>query len=140
MADPGASALNAVRFLVGDTEEIFGTGQLKDAEIQFALDQSGGDTYAAGAICARALAGRYARRVDTRFETVETKYSQLYQQYTALARHLDQQSRLKGKRGLGVPTAGGVSQSEDAAVRADEDRVKPFFSDNLLNNPPPPND
>ena len=139
MADPSASALNAVRFLVGDTEEIFGTGQLKDAEIQFALDQSGGDTYAAGAVCARALAARYARRVDTRFETIETKYSQLYTHYAKLALHLDRQSKLNGKRGLGVPSAGGISRSEDKTVRADADRVKPYFHSGMFNNPPPSN-
>ena len=138
MSDPSNSDVTAVRFLVGDPDGA-GTSQLSDAEIQFALAQTNDDTYAAGAVCARALAARYARRVDTRFETIDTKYSQLYDQYTKLARQLERQSKLHGKRGLGVPSAGGISRSDDKAVRADADRVKPYFHSGMFNNPPPSN-
>ena len=139
MTDPAASAIDAVRFLVGDLDT--GTNSehvLSDAEITFALDQSGQNTYAAAAVCARALAARYAREVDSRFETVEEKSSQLSAHYHQLARTLDAQARRQGA--LGVPVAGGVSKAEVEAVRSDQDRVKPFFRDNLMNNPPPPNE
>ena len=140
MSDPSVTDIAAVRFLVGDPDGGTGTTTvLSDAEIQFALDQTGEDTYAAGAVCSRALAARYARRVDTKFETIDTKYSQLHAHYSKLALQLDRQSKLNGKRGLGVPSAGGISRAEDKTARADEDRVRPFFRDSMMNNPPPTN-
>lgn len=132
--DPANDPVDAVRFLIGDTGA---SPVLTDDEILFALDQNA-NTYAAAAICARALSARYARRVDTRFETVESKYSQLRDNYEMLARQLEQQARKRG--GLGVPLAGGISRADVETAQADDGRVKPFFYDNLFNNPPPTNE
>jgi hypothetical protein len=132
--DPADSPLDAVRFLLGDTAT---PPQLSDAEILFALDQNA-NIYAAAAICARALSARYARRVDSKFETVESKNSQLRDNYEMLARQLDQQARKRG--GLGMPMAGGISRAEVDAVEQDTNRVKPYFKDALFNNPPRPNE
>ena len=132
--DPADNPIDAVRFLLGDTGE---PSQLADPEIQFALDQNA-NPYAAAAICARALSARYARRVDTRFETVESKYSQLSAQFHKLALSLDQKAKRAG--GLGAPVAGGISKAEVEAARLDADRVKPFFYDNVFANPPASNE
>lgn len=137
MAYPSSDNISAVRFLVGDPDEGAGT-LLGDAEIQFALDQATDDVYAAAAICARALGARYARRVDTRFETIDTKYSQLVENYAKLARSLDKQSSTYGSRGVGIPQAGGISVSDDSTARDNTDRVKPYFTDNMFGNPPSP--
>jgi hypothetical protein len=132
--DPADSPIDSVRFLIGDT----GTpSQLLNAEIQFALDQTT-NIYAAAAICARALAGRYAREVDSKFETIENKSSQLRANYELLARQLDQQAKKRG--GMGTPIAGGISRADVESARADEDRVKPFFYDANFTNPPAPNE
>jgi len=139
MADPSSDNISAVRFLVGDPDDGTGTTtQLSDLEVQFALDQATDDVYAAAAICARALGARYSRRVDTRFETIDTKYSQLAENYARLARSLDKQSSTYGSRGVGVPQAGGISIADDSTARANEDRVKPYFGDNMFGNPPSP--
>ena len=132
--DPTTEDIDAVRLLVGDTTAPFA---LSDLEIQFALDQTS-NTFSAAAICARALAARYARRVDTRFETVESKYSQLRENYERLARSLDQQAKRRG--GLGEPIAGGISVADVELAEADMDRVKPYFTDGMMNNPPPANE
>jgi len=132
--DPENEPVDAVRFLVGDTATPF---QLSDTEILFALDQNS-NVYGAAAICARALAARYARRVDTKFETVESKYSQLRDSYEQLARSLDAQAKKRG--GLGMPVAGGIGRADVENVENTPDRVKPFFYDNWGNNPPPSND
>jgi len=132
--DPADSPLDAVRFLLGDT----GTpAQLTDPEIQFALDQNS-NIYSAAAICARALSARYARRVDTKFETIESKYSQLRDSFENLARSLEQQAKRAGA--LGAPVAGGISKTDVEAARSDVDRVKPFFYDNIFANPPASNE
>lgn len=139
MSDPSADDISAVRFLIGDPDGGTGTTtQLLDAEIQFALDQAGGNIYGAAAHSARALSARYARRVDTKFETIESKYSQLRDNYLALARDMDKEARRRG--GLGIPLAGGISKAEMDAARAEPDRVKPFFRANMFNNPPAPNE
>lgn len=135
MATP--ADITAVRFYVGDPAGA--DQQLSDADITFALDQTGDSHLAAAAVCARALAARYARKVDTRFETVESKYSQLRDNFNALARHLDAQAKKQGA-GLGLPVAGGVSKAEVEAARSNTDRVTPFFYDNMFMNPPPSNE
>jgi hypothetical protein len=132
--DPLTEPVDAVRFLVGDTTQPY---QLTDLEIEFALDQNA-NIYSAAAIASRALAARYARRVDTKFETVESKYGQLQQHYETLARHLDTQAKRRGA--LGTPVAGGISRAEVEAAEANADRVKPFFGANMFNNPPPANE
>jgi len=132
--DPATDPVDAVRFLVGDT---VAPTQLSDTEILFALDQNP-NPYAAAALCARALAARYARKVDSKFETIESKNSQLSRNYDMLARQLDQQARKQG--GLGTPIAGGISRADVESVQANTDRVNPFFRENLFNNPPAPNE
>ena len=132
--DPTTEPADAVRLLVGDTAPPF---QLSDVEIQFALDQNP-NVYAAAAVCARALSARYARRVDTKFETVESKYSQLRDSYEQLARSLDVQAKRKGA--LGVPVAGGISRADVHSVHAETDRVKAFFRENMFANKPPANE
>ena len=139
-SNPAVSNIDSVRFLVGDTVDpagAAGTLQLNDSEIRFALDQNS-NIYGAAAICARALSARYARKVDTKFETIDTKYSQLRDNFEMLARQLDQQAKKRG--GLGEPIAGGISRSDVETVDLNADRVKPFFYDNLFNNPPASND
>jgi len=138
MSDPSASNIAAVRFLVGDPAGA--SQQLSDAEITFALSQTGDDTYAAAAVCARALAARYAAQVDTKFETVEAKYSQLRDNYTSLARQLDAQSKRLGTKGLGVPIAGGISKADVETTDSLTDRVRPYFRDGQFANPPAPNE
>lgn len=132
--DPENEPVDAVRFLVGDMTEPF---RLSDTEILFALNLNA-NTYAAAAICARALAAQYARRVDSRFETIDNKYSQLHANYEKLARRLDAQAKRAG--GLGLPLAGGITKTDVDAARADSERVPAFFHDNLFINPPPSNE
>lgn len=133
--DPNTDLADAVRFLVGDTTEPY---QLADIEVQFALAQTNNSIYPAAAMCARALAARYARRVDTRFESVESSYGQLARNFSMLARKLEAQAKKVG--GMGLPLAGGLTISERNAVNADTDRRKPFFYDGMMNNPPPLNE
>lgn len=133
--DDGVTPTSSVRFLVGDAIEPY---QLSDAEIAFALDQMNNNTYRAAAFCARALSAFYARRVDTSFESIDSKYSQLRDSYERLARNLDSQATKQG--GLGLPIAGGLTKSDVDLATQNTDRLDPYFYDSMFNNSPEPND
>lgn len=133
--DDGVTPTSSVRFLVGDAIEPY---QLSDAEIAFALDQMNNNTYRAAAFCARALSAFYARRVDTRFESIDSKYSQLRDSYERLARSLDSQATKQG--GLGLPIAGGLTKSEVDLATQNTDRLDPYFYDGMFENAPEQND
>lgn len=134
---PGTSTADgrrdAVRLLIGDTDT--NDQQIQDEEITFALDEASDGVYQAAAIVARAIAGKYARRVDTDFETVSASYSQRHKHYLDLAARLDRQAVLQGG-GIGTPLIGGVSESEMDSVEDDDDRVEPAFRRKQFRNPP----
>ena len=132
--DPSNSNSDAVRWLVGDTDVT--DAALQNEEIAFALTQAGNDTYLAAAIYARALAGKYANLVDTDFESVSSNYSDLRDNYYALATNLEKQSKKYGTRGLGVPAAGGLTYSDIRANDLNDDRVQPKFKQDQFANPP----
>jgi hypothetical protein len=132
--DPADSDLDHVRFLIGDTNE--NEQKLQDAEVQFAID-SAANVYVASANCARAIAGRFASRVDERFESIESRFSQAAKGYYDLALRLDQQA--KRKSGMGPPLAGGISVNDMAAADNDQDRVRPKVRRDQFGNPPETN-
>ena len=132
--DPSDSANDAVRFLVGDTDVT--NAALQDEEIAFTLSQAGNDNYLAAAICARSLAAKYASYVDTKFEDVSSDYSNLRDNYFALATRLEAQSKKYGSRGLGLPNAGGLTYSDIEANDLNDDRVQPKFKQDQFANPP----
>ena len=134
MPDPAASPVNEVRFLVGDVTEPY---LLDDTQIQFAIDQQGG-AYKAAAMCARALAARFSRDVNRRFEDIWSDAGDRAQNYLALARQLEFDAKRQG--GLGVPIGGGVLKSDIDAVRADTSIEQPFFRRNMFANPPAANE
>ena len=133
--DDGVTPTSSVRFLVGDAIEPY---QLSDAEIAFSLDQMNNNTYLAAAFCARALSAFYARRVDTRFESIDSKYSQLRDSYERLARSLESQGKRQG--GLGLPIAGGLTKSEVDLATQNTDRLDPYFYDGMFENDSSSND
>lgn len=128
---------DAVRLLVGDTDT--NDQQIQDAEITFALSQSNDDVYGAGAIIARAIAGKYARLVDTSIDSVKASYSQRSADYFALAVRLDRDSKMKGGS-LGLPRVGGVSESTMDSVEDNSDRVDSRFKTRQFSNPPDSDD
>lgn len=129
-----ATRRDAVRFLVGDTDT--SDQQVTDEEIAFALSQTADDVYSAGAVICRGISGKYARLVDTSFETVSSSYSQRATHYADLAARLSKEAKRLGSVGLGVPTAGGMSISGMQGVDDDTDRVPPAFRVEQFTNPP----
>ena len=134
---PGTSNVDqrrdAVRMFVGDTDE--SDQQISNEQIEFCLTQTSNDIYSASAMVARMLAAKYARMADSKLEEVETKFSQLRDNYNSLAVSLDAQSAKFGTLNLGVPLAGGISIGEMSAARDDTDRLPPSFETGQFSNP-----
>lgn len=117
--------LNAVRFLIGDTNEI--DPQVQDEEVAFALGQANNNTYYAGAFLCRTIAAKYSRNVDVDISgAISEKSSQLQSHYLELAEALEYQAQKTGAQ-IGV-VAGGIRKSRVDVVRSNTDRVKPAFS------------
>ena len=118
--DPSSSDLDAVRFLVGDTNSA--DQQLSDEEINYLLAQYGSPG-AASAAAVRTLIAKYARLVDKTVGDLSISYSQRLTAYQALLAQLEEQQAVR-TAGLVV---GGISKARKATVQADADRVAPAF-------------
>lgn len=134
--DPGTSTAaerrDAVRLYIGDTDT---DNQLvTDEEIAFALSQRSNNLYGASAELFRALASKYARRANTKFEGISVDYAKVAEGYRVQAIRAENEARLNG--GLGIPKASGISISDMDAVEDDSDRVEPAFKTGKFRNPP----
>lgn len=118
--NPSASNLDAVRFLVGDTDSA--DVQAQDAEISWAITQAA-TTRGAAAVIAEALAAKYARLTSMSVGDLSINYAQRQEQYSALAVKLRSDEATRGA----VPFCGGISQSQKESVEEDSDRVRPAF-------------
>lgn len=119
-ASPLTSNLDAVRFLVGDTDS--SDQQLQDEEITYLLTVEGGVRYSAYK-AAKALAARYTRKVDRNVGDLRISFSQKARQYHDLAAALktDMASHV-------APLVLALSVSAKDAVGLNSDNVQPFFS------------
>lgn len=109
-ADPTASTIDAVRFLVGDTDsdEVF----LSDEEIRWLQSQwdGKGSVYYTASMAAEAIAAKFAREVTTSSDSQSVSTSELQQKFTDLAVRLraQHQSLLSG----GSVDVGGINAGE----------------------------
>lgn len=124
--------LAKVRLLIGDTNSA--DPLATDEEINAAISLTS-NVYEAAAWMCRAIAGKFARDIDTSVESVSRKASQRRDSYVKLAQQLESQSVNLGG-GLGVPYVGGVSIAAMDAVEDDSDRVPPSFKRGMFSNPP----
>lgn len=112
--NPSSSDKDAVRFLIGDTDETFPLVQ--DEEIQFALGTEA-NVYAAAAKCCEALAARFSREADRRMGSVSVQSSQKASAYKEMARDL------RKKAGLGNLPYSGASDSAPVFTKGMMDYV-----------------
>lgn len=118
--DPSGSNLDAVRFLVGDTDS--SDPLLYDAEIAWLIGQNGASIYAAGAQACDTIAAKLARLADTTVDDVSVKLSQRAAGYQKLGGILRQQVATSV-----TPWAGGTSVADKETREEDSDRAEPFF-------------
>jgi len=122
--DPAASTKDAVRFLVGDTDDR--ERLCADEEIAYALS-AGGSTQAAAAIVCQSIASRFAREPDTTINAPggvshTIGYSQRARTYQALADRYQSSTAESA-----APYCGGISRSDKELRIDDDDRVAPGF-------------
>lgn len=125
---------NSVRLLIGDTNT--SDQQVQDEEIAFALTEKSNNVYYAAAWLCSVLASKYARYVDTQLDgALESKYSQIAQNYKQLSYMLTDQGKASSAGGgLGL-YAGGISVTAIDAARQSADRPTPVIYEGQFDNP-----
>jgi hypothetical protein len=130
-SDPNADPKDAVRFLVGDTDDT--DPLVSDEEIQYALAQWS-NPYRAGAYVCESLAAKFAREVSHSGDGLSFSGSDLHKHYLALADRLLVMAKRAGRKGA-KPYAGGLSWAERQHDDADEDLIKTAFRSHMHDNP-----
>jgi hypothetical protein len=109
--DPAANDKDEVRFLIGDTN--VDDQLMSDEELNYliAVEVDAGSSYsnygAAAAAC-DVLAAKYAKLIDKSVGSLSISYSQKYQHFIEIARHLrERASQLSGTGKPPVPELGG---------------------------------
>lgn len=126
--NPAASDKDAVRHLLGDTDER--DQQLSDEEIEWEVAQAG-TVRSAAANAARSLAGRYSLQPSSKkVGDLAVTYGERAAMMLTLAKSLDADANLGA-----IPRAGGISIADKEAVEADTDRVRPAFSRGMHDHP-----
>lgn len=118
--DPSTSDLDAVRFLIGDTDQT--DRLLLDSEINWAISQEG-SLYAAAARAANAIAAKFSREADKWVGDLKIVASQRSKQYENLAKSLSQ----RGMLSVASASFGGGSVSGKIAEEERSDRLAPSF-------------
>jgi hypothetical protein len=106
--DPSNSALDEVRFLVGDVDEH--RQQIADEEINYVLSvhaDTGGSNYIAAAVVAEAIAARYSQKANKSVGGLSISYGEQRNSYLELAKRL----RSAGRTMVGPPQLGGGGQT-----------------------------
>ena len=124
---PADDDRDAVRFLVGDTNEA--DEDVTDAEVEWALEQEGSIMQAAIAV-ANALVARHSNVDSYRIGNVQVQEGFKAEKYQALVDRL----RMKLTTDGVTVIAGGISVDDKAEVEADGDRVEPHFEVGLFEN------
>lgn len=125
--DPAASDLDAVRFYTGDTNSA--RELLQNEEINFTLAAHSNQRLAA-AVCADAIAAKFAREADQRVGDISKSLSQVSKAFYALATRLRAEV---GKRA--APRFPAASKDWKQTQREDTDLVQPAFSVGQGDNP-----
>lgn len=108
--DPASSPRDEVRFLVGDT--VAASPQVSDEEIDYVLTlhgaRAGYSNYEAAAVVARAIAAKYAMKMDKSVGGLSISYSQRHDHYVSLSEALEEQAGTSGVGSrVGAPRLGG---------------------------------
>lgn len=132
---------DAVRLLVGDISTSTSAEYLANGDYDFFIAE-GGNNYVAAQLAANSLAalfmgsaasagaGGFVEKQVGDLRLKKADATQLANSYRQLAQKLSRMAASKV-----APYAGGIGISDKREVEDDSDRVKPFFTRALLDNP-----
>lgn len=129
--DPATSNRDAVRFLIGDTDE--SKPLVSDEEIAWELAQNNNNIYRAGAVLANTVAATFAQAVQTKsVGSLSITYAARAESYNQLARRLAARVRTKSTI---APYAGGTSITDKQTREQDADWNRPDFEIGMSDYP-----
>ncbi len=125
--DPKNSDVDAIRFLIGDTQE--SCPQLEDPEIQWAHDQLN-HPYGGASICCQSLAAAMSRLADESDGQSKILFSQRARAYAQRALEFAAIFTMR----TGLVYSGNISLSDMQRQEEDTDRVSPQFDIGMEDN------
>jgi uncharacterized protein YegL len=126
--DPNTSDLDAVRFLIGDTDPT--NVEFQDAEINWEI-QNEVNIYRAGSVLASDAAAKYSKIASKSVGDLHVQYGELAKNFEALSTTLNARSA----RRTAMPYAGGLEKADKRMNRLDTGIVQPTFRRNQFNQP-----
>lgn len=126
--NPEESPKDAVRFLIGDTDE--NDKLLHDAEIEYLLKKYNNAPLNAAIRCCETIMAKFSRLADEKVGQVSIDYSQKAKGYLAMRDELRRRMMIE----TSAPYAGGISRLDKQINVANADRVKPDFTKQMMDN------
>lgn len=126
--NPGLSAKDATRFYIGDTDQR--NQLLQDGEIEYVLNIYNNTPINAAIRCCEMIMAKVTRLVDESVGQVKLSYSQRVKAFRDLRNDLV--NRLATEDA--TPFAGGISIAQVMATNQNADRVRPSFTDHMMQN------
>jgi hypothetical protein len=126
--NPAHSAVDAVRFLIGDTNHC--DQLLQDGEIAWVLGQYNNVPMNAAIRCCEVVMSKFSRMCDETVGQVSLSYSQKAKAYRDMRGDLVRRLATEDM----TPFAGGISIAADQANINNNDRVKPDFTKHMMEN------
>lgn len=126
--NPGSSARDNVRFLIGDTDTC--DQLLQDGEINWVLTQYNNVPMNAAIRCAETIMSKFSRMCDESVGQVKMTYSQKAKSYKSLRDELVNRLATEDM----TPFAGGISVTSVQTVAANTNRVRPDFTKHMMEN------
>lgn len=124
--DPGASAKDAVRLSIGDTNEA--APLLFDQEIQFFLDRNNQNVSSAALLSVEAVIAKLSTLCDESVGSVSKSFSQMRDGFYKLREQLKSRAAYRG----GIPFAGGIYRTDVIMAERDRAKVRPQFTARML--------
>lgn len=126
--NPGSSAKDAVRFLIGDTDSK--DPLLLDGEIVWLLSLYNNSPINAAIRACETVMTKFSRLADESVGQVKISYSQKYKAYQNMSAALTERLTKEDM----TPFAGGISKSQKKEEEQNTDRVKPDFTKHQMEN------
>jgi hypothetical protein len=122
--DPSTTSVDAVRFLIGDTDDT--DPQLQNEEINWRINQEGTIKVAAYKCCLNLIA-KYSRKADRSIGDLRMSFSQQAEAYRKLATDIMVDAAV-----MAQPYSGGISPTEKLNETLDPTTVQPTFKRGMM--------